>query len=92
MEKYKLIKEHIMKWQRSGESIRSYCKRNELSEDSFYHWRKKYAGKGNNTQSKSLVPIEIEKEKSFIQLERKSSLTIKIDPNGSIIIEIGNRL
>ena len=33
---------HIAAWQRSGESIRVYCLRHELSEASFHAWKSKF--------------------------------------------------
>ena len=37
---------HVAAWQRSGQSVRAYCRAEGLSEPSFYSWRRLLAERG----------------------------------------------
>lgn len=98
-------KDHIIKWKSLGGSIRSYCRKNEISYDSFQYWRyKKNHVQKLNTSKEKKVPVEklfSRSSDSFIPLEigrnedngrNLSGLEIKIEPNGTICIRIGREL
>ncbi len=59
-------REHLARWQASGESVRRYCERHGLTEPNFYRWRRLLAERGGSGRRRSVepalfVPIEIEK-------------------------------
>lgn len=98
-------KDHIIKWKSLGGSIRSYCRKNEISYDSFQYWRyKKNHVQNLNTSREKKNPVEKLSSKgsdSFIPVEIRdnedtvrnlSGLEIKIESNGIICIRIGREL
>jgi hypothetical protein len=89
MDKYKIMKDHLKRYQNSGMRIREYCDEYELSEDSFHYWKSKFARESKQNSNKSLVPIEIDANEDQFKLNSKSIL-IKIDPDGSVSIKVGS--
>ena len=75
----------IETWQSSGLSIRQFCKKESLSEPSFYSWRKKLTGDNSeqDTQHKPEAPAFIEvaipqNNSAAIELLLISGSTLKI--------------
>lgn len=88
-----------------GGSIRSYCRENEISYDSFQYWRykKNHVQKLNTSREKkvavkklfskgsdSFIPVEIRDNEDAAR--NLSGLEIKIESNGTICIRIGREL
>jgi len=43
--------------ERSGESIRAFCRQRELQEASFYHWRREIRLRDRESDSKGIPPV-----------------------------------
>ena len=87
MDKHTIMKKHVKNWQKSGKSIRAYCRENDITVDSFSNWRYKYAKETVNHRIKTILPIKIEEpEPEFsqsplevsIQIENNSVINIRI--------------
>jgi transposase len=50
----------IQQWQRSGQSVRSFCAAQQLSEPSFYAWRRELAKRSE--AEPAFVPVRIQAE------------------------------
>ena len=53
------IERLLQEWKKSGQSVKAFCAGLQISEGTFYHWKKKFA-KGNVAAKKAgFAPIEI---------------------------------
>jgi hypothetical protein len=75
----------IETWKSSGLSVRQFCKKESLSEPSFYSWRKKLAGddseQDNQHESEPSAFIEVampQNNSAVIELLLTSGNTLKI--------------
>jgi transposase-like protein len=53
---------HFDRWQSSGLSVRRYCQLHQLSEPTFYHWRRTLAQRERTTPTASpvtFVPVQL---------------------------------
>ena len=46
----------VRRWRASGESVRAFCRREGISEPSFYWWRRQLSGKRSASASKASRP------------------------------------
>lgn len=85
------MKKHIEAWQESGSSMKSYCRNHNIRYDKFQYWKNRdpeiaYRNRPDE-KLESLIPV------SITENERNSNLLleIEIEPNGKMILRIGNK-
>jgi hypothetical protein len=67
---------------RSGLSVAEFCRREKVSQPSFYQWRKRLAPEQDSAGPPLFVPVEIEGETDACG----TTEGVKIDlPNGSVV-------
>lgn len=52
----------IARWRRSGQSVAEFCQANQISNPSFYQWRKRLAegdSRGTNAANPAFVPVAV---------------------------------
>src|SRR3954467_15083047 len=55
-------REALAAWQASGLSVRQYCRRHDLAEPSFYHWRRELqrrVGRPASSSAPAFVPVTV---------------------------------
>jgi hypothetical protein len=65
-------RDHLHRWQRTGGSIRAYCRRHDLAEASFHAWRRTLARRDRGTAATpavTFVPIHVRHEAAPAPLE-----------------------
>ncbi len=74
---------HLQSQQQSGDTIISYCESHQISKQSFYSWRKKYARALRHDEPvQDFVSIEVE----ALQAKELNGVIAQIEhPNGCII-------
>lgn len=77
----KLWKERLKDFDKSGLTIKAWCKENQLKVHQFYYWRKKF--NAEQTPSITLVPIDLTQMNN--QTIQDSTMKIHV---GSINLEI----
>ena len=83
----RLWRGEIKKWRKSGLSVRQFCKNHELSEPSFYFWRRKLTKAGKtqavrqkDKESSAFIEVSIpDGSSSIMELILTSGNILKID-------------
>jgi transposase len=75
----------IETWQASGLSVRQFCKKESLSEPSFYSWRKKLVG-DNDGKSQQDEPKPAESKFIEVTIPSNNSVTVEL------LLTSGNKL
>jgi hypothetical protein len=90
MDKNKLMKQHVERWQSSGKTILQYCNDNNLSYDGFNSWRYKNVPETRIlNRKKSFLSVPIEGLGKSDRMDGK--ISIDIEPDGTIHIRLGGR-
>jgi transposase len=75
-DKERFWREAVARWRRSGEAIRDYCRKQQLSEPSFYAWRRTLAGRRGSAPPRrrrsaakvSFLPVQVVSDGAPIEL------------------------
>jgi transposase len=90
-------RERMRRWQRSGESVRAFCRREELRESAFYAWRRELARRreerqalqANGKEAGALPPAEAVR---FLPVQ-VAEARHRDDPGGvEILLGVGRRI
>jgi len=86
----------VKQWRESGLSVRAFCRREALSEPSFYAWRRELARRGSSAprsqQSSRAQPRRAAKRGGFVPLEVVAARLAAPAARIEIILPRGRRL
>ena len=77
----------LRQWQRSGLSVRAFCEQHDLSQPSFYAWRRTLAERDAHTVA--FVPVEVVPEPTSGLISDPAAAGLELLLSGGRVLRIG---
>ena len=80
---------HLRKWEASGQGVRAFCQRAQLSEASFYYWRRRLRDAGRqvaemasdskDAKASAFVPLRVSPSIAYFEIDTVQR-TVRVPP------------
>ncbi len=88
-EKQAYWRDIVRRQQESGQTVRGYCRDNNLSEPSFYSWRRELAGRGQPTSKPAAIGKRKKRDAARTSLaEAPAFIPLRLSAAGQNVVEI----
>jgi transposase-like protein len=77
----------VRQWRRSGQTARAFCVAHDLSEPSFYAWRRTLAQR--DAEAVHFVPVKVVPERASASAADQASVGLELVLDGRRVLRIG---